>query len=113
SSRSWPSSSKSVMRANSCFEEEEDGLPEQVVEGEDQRHQDEEGHQHDDRVVDDLASGGPRDLAQLAPHLAEVLGGARALFGGARRGTGLRRAARRSAVGRELPLALHHPLRLS
>ena len=73
-----------------------------------------EGEENDDRVVDDLGPRGPGHLPELAPNLAEVLGGDRRAPW-ADGPSGRRRASRRGRrpVGRRAGPALHHPLRLS
>ena len=47
--------------------------PKHVVEGGDEGGEDDEGDEHDDRVVDGLRPGRPGDLAQLGPDLADEL----------------------------------------
>src|SRR6266480_2314723 len=107
SSRSRPGSSGG--RVVMSVEEEQDELRREVVVPEDERRHEDHRDEHDDRGVDDLVAGGPRDLLQLAPDLAEVLAGAGALA--------LRRRLRAGlALGRARPvglLTLHQSLGLS
>src|SRR6266571_2879021 len=107
SSRSRPGSSGG--RVVMSVEEEQDELRREVVVPEDERRHEDHRDEHDDRGVDDLVTGWPRDLLQLAPDLAEVLAGAGALA--------LRRSLRAGlAFGRARPvglLALHQSLGLS
>src|SRR5690606_10176903 len=53
-----------------CSDEVEEPL-EEVVEPEHQRREDDQGHEHDEGVPQDLVAGRPRDLAELAADLAQ------------------------------------------
>ena len=57
------------------MEEEEDGLRCAVIEHEDERDQQDQRGEHDDRIVADLRTGRPRNLAKLAAGVAEELCG--------------------------------------
>ena len=77
---------------------------------------DDEGHQHDDRVVHRLRAGRPRHLAQLAAHLVHALAAEQARLLDLRLGLAGRRAALladRLAVRVDLALTLEHALLFS
>src|ERR1700688_2045477 len=93
------------------LEEERDELGEAVAESEDQRGHEDEDAEDDDGVVDDLGTGGPRDLAHLLADLAEELARAGALATAALLNILRGRASRcRGAVGTHLALSLHQSL---
>src|SRR3954452_10928558 len=102
---------------SSRVEQLQHGLAEDPVDPEDQRRHDDDGDEHDQRVVDRLGPGGPRHLAELAAHLVHALAAEEAalldLGLGGTGGGATALLANRLAVSVDIALTLEHPLLFS